>query len=238
MAGCHSAPDAAACIPAGTLVLAGVDLGALRATPLYSKLPAAAVAIIGSLNSASSALLAYNGKDLLVIAQGQFTQPPPGAALAAPGIALFGSPELTAAAIAQYRTHATGAPALMALSEPIAKGRQIWIVTQGGFPLPLTGNAANLSRLLKNTESVTITANVAASLTLAITALGRTPDSARAIEETVRADVTLAAAAETRQPDLANLLRSIQIHRSDRTVRISLSADAEAAAKLLGALVR
>src|ERR1700722_1839019 len=63
-------PEAASCIPADTLVLAGVNLDRLRAEPLYSKVPAAAVAMAGAFTDASSALLAFNGKDLLVIARG------------------------------------------------------------------------------------------------------------------------------------------------------------------------
>lgn len=245
LTGCHSsltpstvAADAASCIPAGTVALAGIDLDRLRAAPLYSKLPAAAVAIVGSSSTASSALLAYDGKELLVAARGRFAQAPPGATLAAPNLALFGSPQLVAAAMAQYRSHATGAPALVALAEPIAAGQGLWIVTQGGVPLPLTGNAANWSHLMQNAESVTAAAKFDSGLALAITALGRTANSARTIEETLRADVTLAAAAEARQPSLAKLLRSVRIDRDDRTVRIAVTADADAAAQLLAALTR
>ncbi len=243
MLGCHAPqaahavdPDAASCIPAGTIVLAGVDLNGLRAAPIYSKLPAAAVALAGSFNTASSALLAYNGKDLLAIARGRFAQTPPGATLAAPGLAVFGSPQLVAAALAQRRSHATGAPALVALAESIAAGRQIWIVVQGGTPLPLTGNAANLNHVMRNAESVTIAANVGSGLALAVVAMGRTDESARDIEETLRAEITLGAAAEKRWPDLATVLRSIQVDRNGRTVRIALSADADAAAKLITAI--
>jgi hypothetical protein len=239
LAGCHSSPpkaldaDAASCIPAGTLVLAGVDLDRLRPTPLYSRLPAAALAIIGSLNSASSALLAYNGKELLVVAQGRFTQPPPGATLAGPNLAVFGSPDSVTAAMAQHRTGVSGAPTLAALAEPIAAGHQIWIVVQGGTPLPLTGNAENLNHVIRNADSVTLTAHVDSGLGLTVTALGRTATTAQTIEESLRAEITLAAAAESHQPDLAKLLQSIQIDRDSRTVRITLSTDAAAAAKLL-----
>jgi hypothetical protein len=229
-------PEAASCIPADTLVLAGVDLDRLRAAPLYSKLPAAAAAMAGAFAGASSALLAYNGKDLLGIARGSFATAPAGGTLAAPNLALFGTPQLVAAAMAQRRSRTAGAPALLARAESIAAGRQIWIVIQGGVALPLSGNAANLSRLLHNTESATVTANFDSGLALEVTAIGRTTDSARDIEETVRADITLAAAAEVRQPDMAKLLRSIRIDREDRSVRITLSADADAAAKMIAAL--
>jgi hypothetical protein len=229
-------PEAASCIPAGTLVLAGVNLDGLRAAPLYSKLPAAAVAMAGAFTEASSALLAYNGKDLLAIARGSFPKAPAGATLAAPNVALFGTPQLVAAAIAQRRLRTAGVPALLARAESIASGQQIWVVMQGGVAFPLSGNAANLNQLLRNAESASVTASFSSGLALEVTAIGRTSDAARNIEETVRADITLAAAAEARQPDLAKLLRSIRIDREDRSVRIALSADQDAAAKLLAAL--
>jgi hypothetical protein len=239
---CRSSPvahavdtEAASCVPAGTIVLAGVDLERLRAAPIYAKLPPAAVALAGSLSAASSVLLAYDGKDLLAIARGDFASAPPGAVLAAPNLALFGPPELAAAAMAQHRSHASGSPALVVRAESIAAGKQIWIVMQGGSPLPLSGNAENLNHLIRNTDSIAITATIDSGLALAITAIGRSASAARGIEETVRAEITLAAAA-VRQPDLAKLLRSIQIDRDDRAVRITVSADADAAAKLIAAL--
>jgi hypothetical protein len=229
-------PEAASCIPADTLVLAGVNLDRLRAAPLYSKLPAAATAIAGAFSGASSALLAYDGKDLLVIARGSFAKAPDGATLAAPNLALFGAPQLVAAAMAQRRSRTPGAPALLARAESIAAGRQVWIVIQGGVAFPLSGNASNLNQLLHHAESATVTASFDSGLALELTAIGNTADGARNIEETVRADITLAAAAEARQPDLAKLLRSIRIDRDDRSVRITLSASEDAAAKLLAAL--
>jgi hypothetical protein len=242
MSGCRTSPvahavdpEAAACIPADTVALAGLNLDRLRAAPLYAKLPAAVIAMAGAFAGDSSALLAYNGKDLLVIARGSFAKAPAGATLVTPNLALFGSPQLVAAALAQRRSKTAGAPALLQRAESIAAGHQVWIVMQG-VELPLSGNAANLTRLLRNTEFTTVTGNVDSGLALEITAIGRTADAARNIEETVRADVTLAAAAEARHPDVAQLLQSIRIDRQDRNVRISLSADQDAAAKLIAAL--
>jgi len=231
-------PEAAACVPAGTLVLAGVNLDRLRAAPLYSKLPAAFTAIAAAFTGASSALLTYDGKELLAIARGPFAQAPAGAVLAAPNLALFGPPQLVAAALSQRLSRSPGAPALLARAESIAAGQQIWIVMQGGVMFPLSGNAANLNQLLHHAESATLTASFDNGLALAVTAIGRTGDAARNIEESVRADITLAAASEARQPDLAKLLRSVRVDRDDRTVRIALSADADAAAKLITALTR
>ncbi len=176
-------------------MLAGVNLDRLRAAPLYSKLPAAAAAMAGAFTGASSALLAYNGRDLLVIARGSFAKAPAGATLAGPNLALFGTSQLVASAMAQRRTATPGAPTLLARAESIAAGRQIWIVMQGGVALPLSGNASNLNQLLHHAESATVTASFDSGLALEVTAIGLTTDAARNIEETVRADITLAAAA-------------------------------------------
>ena len=113
--GCRKAPEAkraidaglAACIPPDAKLIAGVDLDALRASPLYSKMPAAANAFAAQLGEVSSALVAYNGKELLVAIRGGFKAPPAGAATIAPGLAVVGSPEQFAAASAQYKSGQT-----------------------------------------------------------------------------------------------------------------------------------
>src|ERR1019366_2595663 len=94
--------DMAASIPADTLILAGVNLDGLRASPLYPKLPPAARALAEPLGDARYLLLASNGKDIVAIAHGRFREAPPGAALAAPGLAVSGSPDSVRAAIAQH----------------------------------------------------------------------------------------------------------------------------------------
>jgi hypothetical protein len=139
--------------------------------------------------------------------------------------------------MAQRRAQTAGAPALLARAESIAAGRQIWIVIQGGVALPLSGNAANLNRLLHNAESATVTANFDSGLALEVTAIGRTTDAARDIEETVRGHHA-GCGSRSAAADLAKLLRSIRIEREDRSVRIALSADQDAAAKMIASLAR
>jgi hypothetical protein len=226
--------DMASSIPADTLILAGLNLDELRASPLYPKLPPAARALAEPLRDAGYLLLASNGKDLLSIAHGRFREAPPGATLVAPGLAVSGSPDSVRAAIAQHKTGRSGAPDLLARAASLADGRQIWMVARGGVPLPVAGNAANLNRLLRNTEYAAIAARLGSGIEIEATAVGRTAEAGREFEENLRAILALTAAANARQPDLVALIHSIQIRREDRTVRAVLSGGPDAVARLLG----
>ena len=226
--------DMASSIPADTLILAGLNLDELRASPLYPKLPPAARALAEPLRDAGYLLLASNGKDLLSIAHGRFREAPPGATFAAPGLAVSGSPGSVRAAIAQHKTGRSGAPDLLARAASLADGRQIWMVARGGIPLPIAGNAANLNRLLRNTEYAAIAARIDSGIEIEVTAVGRTAEAGREFEENLRAILSLTAAANARQPDLVALIHSIQIRREDLTVRAVLSGGPDAVARLLG----
>ena len=225
LASCHRAlppgpidPALASYIPAGTVALGGVNLQQLRASPLFGKLPRAVTALVEPYGAAQSLLAAYFGSNLLLVTgEGSLT----------------GSPEAVRAAEAQHRTGATGAPDLLSQAQTVADGNQIWIIARGDAALPLTGNAANVNRLLRNMEFAAITVGVHANIEFAVIARGRTPDAARHFEETLRATLTMTAAGEAKNANLAALLRSIQVRRDDRMVRANLSTDTEAARQLL-----
>jgi hypothetical protein len=227
------ARDMASSIPADTLLLAGLDLDALRASPLYPKLPPAVRALAEPLRDAGYLLLASNGKDLLSIARGRFREAPPGATLVAPGLVAAGPSDSVRAAIAQHKTGRAGAPDLLIRAASLADGKQIWMVARGGVPLPVAGNAANLNRLLRDTEYTTIAARIDSRIEIEATSVGRTAEAGREFEESLRAILSLTAAANARQPDLVALIHSIRISRDDRTVRVTLSAGPDAAASLL-----
>ena len=224
--------DMATFIPADSLLLAGLNLDEVRASPLYPKLPPAARALAEPLRDAGYLLLASNGKDIAAIARGRFREAPPGATLVAPGLAVSGSPDSIRAAIAQHKTGRNGAPYLLARAASVADGKQIWMVARGGIPLPVAGNAANLNRLLRDTEYAAIALRIGSGIEIEATAAGRTAEAGREFEENLRAILSLAAAANARQPDLAALIHSIQIRREDGTVRVSFSGGADAAASL------
>jgi hypothetical protein len=202
LAACRHERDAATYIPADATVLAGAELSAIRKW------------VPDSLREASDAMVAYNGKDVLFILRGNFTQAPMGGTLINPHLALAGSPEAIRAA-----QQSTGASSLLGL----APKRPVWLVARGGGSLPLTGNAANLNKLVRLTDYVTAGVNVGSRYDIEIEARCPSADAARQVEETVRAAFTLALPA-----DVVN-----GVERSDSTVRVTASASPELIGKLL-----
>jgi hypothetical protein len=228
----------ASSIPADTLLLVGLNLDEIRASPLYPKLPPGVLALADPLRDAGYVLFAFNGKELLSIARGRFRAAPAGATLIASGLAIAGPPESIRAATAQHKTGSSGAPDLLAHAASAVGGKQIWMVARGGVTLPVTGNAANLNRLLRDTEYATVDVALGDRIELEATVAGRTVEAGRQVEENLRAILFLAAAGNARQPDLVALIHSIQIRREDRTVRASLSGGPDAAEKLLRLVAR
>jgi hypothetical protein len=220
-------PVAASAIPPGALILAGVDLGRLRASPLRQQMPPAAAAFLEPLRDADSLLAASQGSDYLVVSHGAFRQAPAGFTLLDTGLAAAGSPAWLRAAAAQRRSGATGAPALLERAEPLAAASEIWIVAAGSANLPVSGNGENLNRLLHTTQYATLSIHLGNDIALDATGMCDTPDSARRLEETVRAFATLGAAASARQqPAIADLLKRLRITREDRAVRLNLPVQA------------
>jgi hypothetical protein len=167
-------------IPEGSAAVAFADLARLRATPLYARLP-----VPDALHDASEVMVVYDGKDWAIAARGDFRQPPAGATNIAPGIAAMGAPEMVRAMGARPRAgqdllaHApTGAP--------------VWLVARGNVSLPLTGNLANLNRLLRQAEYTSIAMRPGAQIEIDATALCATPERARHLEENIRALASLA----------------------------------------------
>jgi hypothetical protein len=97
----------------------------------------------------------------------------------------------------------------------------------------VAGNAANLNRLLRDTEYAAIGARIGSRIEIEATAVGRTAEAGREFEESLRALLSLTAAANARQPDLVALIHSVLIRRQDRTVRVALSAGPDAVGSLL-----
>jgi len=238
LAGCgshpapHAIPDeAAVCVPSDTILLAGLQLERIRETALYPALPATWRAVLEPLRGATGLLVAYNGSDLLVIAQGRFQSAPAGAVLLVPTLALAGSPAAIRAATQQRGTGRTGAPALVARAESAA-GKPIWLAAQGHRSVPLTGNLANVNRLLQLVDYATLTADIDSRVDVHATGLCRTAEDGRQLEESLRALVSLAAAG-TRDADLAGVLQSAQVTRDGASVQMAISASAAALEKLL-----
>ena len=223
----------ASCVPADTVLVAGLNLDQIRATPLYRSVLPEVLNGIQSLRDTSYLMIAYNAHDLLFLGRGKYTEAPPGAALISNDLVISGPAESMRAAIAQHQKGVTGSPRLLDLAAGIAGGRQVWMVAQGGVAFPLTGNATNLNRILHLTEYVTLTAQMDSRIQIDATGLGRTSDASRQLEDSVRAILTFAAAGSARQPEIAQMLKAVEIRRDGLTVHATLSTSAETAEKVI-----
>jgi hypothetical protein len=222
----------ASCVPPDTVLLAGLDVAEIRSSPLSGRL-ALVEPFLEPFHGAAHLLLAFDGKDLLTIVRGPASAVPASGVLVERGLAVSGSDAAVRAAIARHKG-GTGAPAgLVAFARSVAPGKPIWIVARGGVALPLTGNAANLNRLLRDSEFAAVTAELGPRIRVEASAIGRSPEAARDVEETLRAMLAMMTMAEKRGSGAAAILGAIEIRRQDRTVNASVSATAEALGKLL-----
>jgi hypothetical protein len=217
-------PALSARVPTAAIALAGVDLDRVQTSPLYAKLPPAALAFLQPFDHAHQVLIASTGVELLTIARGVV----PGATQIAPDLALSGAPNLIAASTAAHPPAGILAPA-----ESVAPNSPIWLAVRGGVALPLEGNLANVNNLLRDTAYVTLAVQPVDPTELDLVARCPTPAAALRFEQSFRAIVSLAAAANARQPAIAGALQSIRIRREARVVRASLSAPINALAGLL-----
>jgi hypothetical protein len=200
--------ELAARVPAGTIVLAGVDLDRLRTSAAYSHLPKSAIAALSPFEEAQSGMVAWTGTGILMLARGAM----PGSTAVARGVAISGSPDLTAEAM---KPHAI--LPIVTVADAIAR-RPVWAVVRGRAPLPLPGNFANLNNFLAEADWITLTADLQDPSVIELTATCGTPEAATRLERSLRAAVTLGAAT-ARQPDLKNFLSAIRIERKDKLVQ-------------------
>jgi hypothetical protein len=173
--------DLDSCIPPGAMVIGGIDLRQLRASPLYASLRDK----LEPLRDASYALIASDGSRFLIVARGRLE----GSATIGPDLAITGSPDLVNAAVAQHRTGKSGSPELMARA---ATNWPLWIVADGSATLPLFGNARNLNRLLHFTQYAGASAEASARPAVRVWGHCRDEEDARRLEDSIRAILSLA----------------------------------------------
>ncbi|MBV8906071.1 MAG: hypothetical protein JOZ22_20730 [Acidobacteriia bacterium] len=195
-------------------------------------LPAAWLSALEPFRNASLVWAAYNGKDLLLLAAGNFAKAPSGTILLTPHLALAGSETATRAAASQHATRRIAAQQLLSEAAPVMHNPS-WAVARGGTPLPVAGNLANLNRILRFTEYATAGLSGESALSIYFTGYCASPEPARHLEESLRAIVTLASTA-THSADRKSLLQSIRIDREDSTVRVQLPLSQPALEQLLG----
>jgi hypothetical protein len=223
------------CIPSDTVALAGIDIAAVKASPALADWTGSARLLPDSLGAASYALIAYNGKDVLVAMRGNFSQAPAGASLVSGNLVVAGTPEAVRAASTQHATGKTGAGWLLDRAAGVA-GNPVWAVAVGGAALPLAGNAANVNRFLQDADYATVAVALIGGIRIELTGEGRDEASSKRMEETLRAFLSLAAVA-SRQPEIAATLRAVAIQRKGLAVRAELSAGASQGSRLLDSLM-
>jgi len=216
-------PDMTACVPAGTIALAGMDLDRIRAAPRYARLPAAALAPLEAYRSAHRLLAAWSGTNLMIVLRGTAA----GAAAMAKDIEVIGPEDAIRAARAQYQSGKSGAPGLVDAAKTVASS-QVWAVAKGGIALPVEGNARNLNRLFRGLEYAALAMDLDSGVDVRVIAVGRTEQGARDFEQSLRALLSLAAAAESRNAEVEKLLGSAQVERSGvkATARLQVGTDA------------
>ena len=209
LAACRrSEPDLLTYVPPGAPVVAGLDLDTVRA---YAKLPPPLRGLADSLGDAHRAVLVYDARGLLSIRG----DPP----------TVSGPPDLVQAAQAQ---HGKGGAPATELARAAASGKPVWVYLRGGTALPLTGNAANVNRLMHSTASATLTVALGDRIDLELTAIGLNDAAATEFEQSLRAMLTLATAAKVRLP-------AVQISRRGREVDVSCRTEPEVLEQLLRA---
>ena len=227
MVGCRSnVAPAAACIPPGSLAVAAADLSRVRSSPIYPQLPDGVRSMLENYPTAQHLMAAWSGAGLLLIAQGSFRKPPAGGTLVAPGLAVSGSAEAVRAALAQHRTGAPGSPELLAYGSHAAGSSPIWVAVRGGVALPLSGNFANLNRLLRNLRFAALGVDLGSAVNLRLSGLGKDEAGAREFEESLRALLSLSAAGESRHPEIAALLDSVKVQREGVAVTAAVTVPA------------
>jgi hypothetical protein len=220
LAGCRrEATDLTACIPPGTVAVAGIDLEQAKSSPLAARLRER----VPGLEAAARAVAAWDGSELLIAVSGKFAAPPAGATMASPTVALFGAEAKVRAALAQYRTGAAATPQLLAHAP---RGHTAWAAVRGDATLPLRGNAANFNRLLHSTEYTSIGLTLSGEARLEAEGWCRSAEEAARLRDTAGGMLLLLGAAK---PEIA-----VQ----DRVVRVSVRLPEDAARALIDSLMR
>jgi hypothetical protein len=207
--------------------VAGIQLDQLRSSPFSKTLPREWLALLEPFQQASQVWAAYNGKDLLLIARGQFPPAPPGAILAAHGLALAGSANAIKAAEQQHTEgHAMGGQGrssqLLEKAKPV-QNEPIWAVIRGDARLPLRGNSTNFERILAFTEYTAASARWDSAIELSLTGYCATAEKAQDLEESLRAMLTLGRKA-AHAGEFRAALESMRIDRQQTKVLVRLTA--------------
>jgi hypothetical protein len=212
--------------PADSTAIAVLDLAMLRSAPAYDRLPAAVRALAEPLAGVKQLALAWDGKDLLMLAGG-FAQPPAGYTAIGKGIAASGAAGRIEAA---RRALALAAPPPLLLPQGAA---ELHAAIRGDGKLPLSGNLSNAANLLSMASGSRLTAHVGTDVEVEVEAQCASSSQALQLEESLRAMLTLAAAG-TKDAQLAEMLRDIKVTRENILIRVRVIANPATIGKAFG----
>jgi hypothetical protein len=202
-------------------------------------------------------LLAGDGRHALALARGTFKPNPPdgwhaaayrgctlwakdnGVAVAFPdnSTAIGGPDALVRAAIDRGKDGRPAAPAdLLARTAALPPEIEIWAVVAGWSkvqPGTLSGNLANLDRVLRSVDGASLTVSFRAGVTAAATGDCRTAQQAAELTESLRGLAGFARLGISRgRPDVARLFDNMRITQADRAVKWSLDVPPDLAESL------
>ena len=207
-------------------------------------------------------LMASDGKDTLITARGTFnehgfaglakqsykgvtiyTRDQGGVALIDHSTAVAGTLPAVKAALDRYKSGERSGPAeLLARARQIPPQDQIWSVSNGfenlltiGFPE--TGNAANISRVLRSLENATIAADLRTGVNGYLTGTCRTDEDAKNLGDAARGLIGLGRlSVPEKQPELLRLWDGIKVDQQQRTVTITVAVPQDLVDKMLDLL--
>jgi hypothetical protein len=231
-------PKLEACFNPRTLAIASVDLDRLRGSAAMKELPPESASLLRPFGQASRLAVGYDGREFLVLAQGNLKEAPAGGTFISSGVAAFGSPATIEAARAQSKTGRTGAGWLLQRAAPVALQNDLWAVAVGGTAFPASGAAANLNPLMKGLDYATLAVKFDSPMRFVLTGFSDKPEKAASFEETVRGLLSLTALAAKRQAGVAEAAKGVEVRREGLAVKIMFSAAPARAAEILGGLFK
>lgn len=214
-------------VPQETVVLAGLHMRELLASPIYQKLQVQKR--LPPLEGATleEALVAYNGKNIVVIGRGTFQ---PGAwTVVDSRTALAGDPAAVRAAVDRFKNG--GAPLeLVTRAQALPGQSQIWAVADNRLAalVPATGNASNLRKFFGPMDDLALVAEVGESLHATLTGNFRTEQDAKDLGVAARGILGLGRLSIPRgQPDLERLYDTVSVEQRQRTIKVESTVPAD-----------
>jgi hypothetical protein len=220
-------PALAALVPSDTVSLTGVKLDALRATPLYQKWLAPAIARISKQDGVdfqkdvTELLAVSNGKDTAIFAKGKSSV-----------FRLYSKEPLP-------RVKGGIPAALLAKMRSIPPENQIWAASSGASDqlaraIPNRGNLANLRNVVAGLESWTLGLDLRNGLKMEANCVYRAEADTKRVHDGLRGLVSLGRmSAPKGSPELLRLYDGIVITQQKTALKVATDVPADSVSRLL-----